>query len=62
LADTIPMTHLDTGKTADVHPNEVENMKAHGWREAAPASLPPPPAPPPSAPAKPQLGLPKRKD
>jgi hypothetical protein len=50
------MHNPETGKTADVHPNEVDNWKAVGWREVKAAlapSLPPPPAP-----AKPQLGLP----
>lgn len=63
MASTVPMKHLDTGKTADVHSDEVDNWKAHGWREVetAPAPLPPPPAAP--SVAKPQLGLPgKRKD
>ena len=29
-ADTVPMVRED-GKTADVHPDEVENMKLYGW-------------------------------
>lgn len=28
---TIPMIRVDDGKTADVHPDEVENWKPHGW-------------------------------
>ncbi|MGX9443872.1 hypothetical protein ACWX0K_15020 [Nitrobacteraceae bacterium UC4446_H13] len=54
------MHNPETGKTADVHPDEVANWKAVGWRESevkAAAPLPPPPAPA----AKPQLGLPKNK-
>lgn len=54
------MHNPETGKTADVHPDEVANWKAAGWRESAPvAGLPPPPAPAPTA--KPQLGLPKNR-
>lgn len=60
MANTILMTHLDTGKTADVHPAEVENMKAHGWRE--PVAPAPSPLPPPPSSVKPQLSMPKRKD
>lgn len=62
MANTISMTHLDTGKTADVHPAEVENMKAHGWRESAAPNLTPSPLPPPPSSIKPQLSMPKRKD
>ena len=29
---TVPMTR--DGKTADVHPNEVDNMQAYGWSVA----------------------------
>jgi hypothetical protein len=29
---TIPMVNPDTGKTADVHPDEVANWQAFGWR------------------------------
>ncbi len=29
---TVPMVR--DGQTADVHPLEVENMKAHGWKVA----------------------------
>lgn len=64
MTKTVPMHNPDTGKTADVHPDEVSNWKAVGWREvAAPAPIPAPLAPPPVAPAaaKPQLGLPKGK-
>jgi len=50
---TIPMTHMDTGKTADVHPNEVAHMKQHGWREAVPVAVVPPPPPPPAPPVPP---------
>jgi len=60
MANTVPMKHLDTGKTADVHPDEVENWKPHGWREAAPAAALPPPPPPAAAPfaqGKPTLSL-----
>jgi hypothetical protein len=55
------MQNPETGKTADVHPNEVDNWKAHGWREAAPtiAPLPPPPALPAE---KAKLSLPNKKD
>lgn len=28
---TIRMIRQDDGKTGDIHPDEVENMKAHGW-------------------------------
>lgn len=28
---TIPMIRTDDGKPADVHPDEVEHMKLHGW-------------------------------
>jgi hypothetical protein len=52
------MTHVDTGKTADVHPNEVDNMKPYGWRVSVPAVVPPPPP----APEKPKLSLPPKKD
>jgi len=48
---TVPMTHMDTGKTADVHPDEVANWRKDGWRESAPPpppSVPPPPPVPPS--------------
>lgn len=29
---TVPMFNPDTGKTADVHPNEVDTMQVVGWR------------------------------
>lgn len=29
---TTKMQRPSDGKTADVHPDEVENMRAHGWR------------------------------
>jgi hypothetical protein len=29
---TVPMFNPDTGKTADVHPDEVENWRRAGWR------------------------------
>lgn len=29
---TIRMFRSDDGKTADIHPDEVEHMKLHGWR------------------------------
>lgn len=38
---TIRMTK--DGATADIHPEEVENMRAHGW-SAAEANEPPKPA------------------
>lgn len=28
---TIPMVRTEDGKPADVHPDEVEHMKLHGW-------------------------------
>jgi hypothetical protein len=28
---TIPMIRTEDGKPADVHPDEVEHMKQHGW-------------------------------
>lgn len=28
------MAHIDTGKTADVHPDEVKNMEAAGFVKA----------------------------
>jgi hypothetical protein len=31
--ETVPMFNPDNGKTADVHPDEVANMKSCGWRE-----------------------------
>ena len=34
MSKTVAMVEYDTGKTADVHPAEVENWKASGWREA----------------------------
>lgn len=52
------MTHIDTGKTANVHPDEVVNWKPHGWRESAPTVMPLPPPPAPEA--RPKLGLPKK--
>jgi hypothetical protein len=41
---TTKMQRPSDGKMADVHPDEVENMRAHGWRvaevETAPVSVP----------------------
>lgn len=34
---TVPMIRHEDGKTADVNPDEVENWRAFGWTEAAPA-------------------------
>ncbi len=40
---TIKMQRPSDGKTADVHPDEVDNMRMHGWRiveaETAPVSV-----------------------
>lgn len=47
MADTVPMVRIDDGKTADVHPAEVENWQATGW------ALVPRPAETKDAPAKP---------
>lgn len=50
---TIPMVNHDTGKTADVHPDEVATWSRHGWRAMdsdAPKS-PPKIAPAPEIPA-----------
>ena len=33
---TVKMKNPETGKEADIHPNEVEHMKAHGWQEVQP--------------------------
>lgn len=33
--ETVGMFDPDTGKTADVHPNEIDNMKLAGWRVTA---------------------------
>jgi hypothetical protein len=59
------MVHLDNGKTADVHPDEVVNWHKAGWRPAselpAPAPkivLPPPPVAKPT-PVDPLAALPK---
>ena len=72
MPNTIPMHNPENGTTADIHPDEVENMKAHGWRETVPPvvapaakSVDPPfvevPPPPPAPPAeKPKLTLPKK--
>lgn len=61
MTNTTPMTHIDSGKTADVHVDEVDNWKVHGWREGAPIAPPPPlVSPPPGAPpaqSKPTLSL-----
>lgn len=46
MADTIPMHNPDTGMKGDIHPDEVENLKSHGWRLSAAALPPPPPLPP----------------
>lgn len=46
----ILMIHIDTGKTADVHPNEIDHMKQYGWRESEAAPPPPPSVPPPPVP------------
>ena len=47
---TVSMHNPETGKTADVHADEVSNWKKHGWRESdvapPPPSVPPPPVPP----------------
>lgn len=59
MSKTIPMHNPETNKTADVHPDEVANWKATGWRQIEVTPLPPPPAPPPD---KPKLGLPNKKD
>lgn len=53
------MHNPETGKTADVHPDEVGNWKALGWRHSEPAPLPPPPALPLAD--KPKLSLPNKK-
>jgi hypothetical protein len=37
---TIPMKRNEDGKTADVHPDEVDNMKAVGFEEVKPAKKP----------------------
>lgn len=37
---TVKMKNPETGKEADIHPNEVEHMKSHGWEEAQPDSKP----------------------
>ena len=43
---TVPMQHIDSGKKADVHPDEVANWKAVGWCELeAPKPFLPPPMP-----------------
>ena len=31
---TVRMVQIDDGKTGDIHPDEVEHMKAHGWQIA----------------------------
>lgn len=52
MPNTVSMVHIDTGKTADVHPDEVENMKAADYRVVAekPSQVPPlPPVPAPAA-------------
>jgi hypothetical protein len=54
VANTIPMHNPETGKSADVHPAEVVNWKAVGWRLSEPSPLPPPPPV-----EKPLLTLPK---
>jgi hypothetical protein len=63
------MHNPETGVRGDYHPNEVDHMKLHGFRvDVAPVETPgskvaAPLPPPPAAPAaKPQLGMPKRKD
>lgn len=67
MTETVSMHNPETGVRGNYHPNEVEHMKLHGFRvdNSTPAldakvaaPLPPPPAPA----AKPQLGMPKRKD
>jgi hypothetical protein len=40
MASTIRMIRHDDGKTGDIHPNEVEHMKAHGWTVAEAAADP----------------------
>jgi hypothetical protein len=40
MADTVPMVHVDSGKTADVHPAEVDNWASHGWRVVTQAAEP----------------------
>ena len=36
--DLVPMINPNTGRVADVHPREVDNWKAHGWKENKPAA------------------------
>lgn len=50
------MHNPETGTTADVHPAEVDNWKAVGWRLSDSAPLPPPPPV-----EKPKLSLPNKK-
>lgn len=38
--NTIPMVNSDTGKTADVHPDEVHNWARTGWRKVEAVSTP----------------------